>query len=110
MVVVIARFVAVLRSIAGFVAGASRMSVASFMLANGAGAVAWTVVDGVAGFYLGRGFEEFARPAAMTLAVVAAVAVAAAILYWRRKEQELAATAERAIPGPLLVRRQKMRN
>jgi membrane protein DedA with SNARE-associated domain len=109
-VVLVARFVAVLRSIAGFVAGASRMSVARFMVANGAGAVAWALIDGLAGLYLGKGFEKFARPAAIALAVIVAIAIAGVFLYWRRKEQELAAAAERAIPGPLLVRREKVRN
>ena len=108
-VVLVARFVAVLRSIAGFVAGASRMSVARFMVANGAGAVAWALIDGLAGLYLGKGFEKFARPAAMALAVIVAIAIAGVFLYWRRKEQELAAAAERAIPGPLLARREKVR-
>ena len=37
----------------------------------------------------------------MALAVVGAIVVVSMILYWRRKEQELAATAERDIPGPL---------
>ncbi len=108
-VVLVARFVAVLRSMAGFVAGASRMSVPKFMVANGAGAAAWALIDGLAGFYLGKGFEKFARPAAMALAVIVAIAIAGVFLYWRRKEQELAVAAERAIPGPLLARRKKAR-
>ena len=45
--------------------------------------------------------EEFARPFVMALAVVGAIVVVSMILYWRRKEQELAAAAERDIPGPL---------
>jgi len=49
-------------------------------------------------YYRGKGIEEFARPFAMALAVVGAIVV---VSYWRRKEQELAAAAERDIPGPL---------
>lgn len=109
-VVLVARFVAVLRSIAGFVAGASRMSVTRFMVANGAGAVAWALIDGFAGFYLGKTFEKFARPAAMVLAVIVAIAIAGVFFYLRRKEQELTTAAERAIPGPLLGRGKKVRN
>ena len=37
----------------------------------------------------------------MALAVVGAIVVVSMILYWRRKEQELAAAAEQDIPGPL---------
>ena len=101
MVVLIARFVAVLRSVVGFVAGANRMPFANFMIANSAGAVAWALFYGLGAYYLGKGVEEFARPFAMALAVVGAIVVVSMILYWRRKEQELAAAAERDIPGPL---------
>jgi membrane protein DedA with SNARE-associated domain len=100
-VVLIARFVAVLRSVVGFIAGANRMPVASFMIANSAGAIAWALFYGLGAYYLGKGVEQFAKPFAMALAVVAAIVVISAIIYWRRKEQQLAADAERAIPGPL---------
>ena len=101
VVVLIARFVAVLRSVVGFIAGANRMPFANFMIANSAGAVAWALFYGLGAYYLGKGVEEFARPFAMALAVVGAIVVISMILYWRRKEQELAAAAERDIPGPL---------
>ena len=52
-------------------------------------------------YYLGKGIEEFARPFAMALAAVGTIVVVSMILYWRRKEQELAAAAEQDIPGPL---------
>jgi len=41
----------------------------------------------------------------MALAVVGAIVVVSMILYWRRKEQELAAAAEQDIPGPLQAER-----
>jgi membrane protein DedA with SNARE-associated domain len=100
-VVLIARFVAVLRSVVGFIAGANRMPAASFMIANSAGAIAWALFYGLGAYYLGKGVEQFAKPFALALAVVAAIVVISAIIYWRRKEQQLAADAERAIPGPL---------
>ena len=56
---------------------------------------------GLGAYYLGKGVEEFARPFAIALAVVGTIVVVSMILYWRRKEQELAAAAERDIPGPL---------
>jgi membrane protein DedA with SNARE-associated domain len=43
LVVLVARFVAVLRSVVGFIAGANRMPFAKFMMANSAGAVAWAL-------------------------------------------------------------------
>ena len=101
VVVLLARFVAVLRSVIGFIAGANRMPFANFMMANGAGAVAWALVYGLGAYYLGKGVEELARPFAIALAVVGAIVVVSLVLYWRRKEQELAAAAEREIPGRL---------
>ena len=52
VVVLIARFVAVLRSVVGFIAGANRMPFANFMLANSAGAVAWALFYGLGAYYL----------------------------------------------------------
>jgi hypothetical protein len=66
-VVLVARFVAVLRSVIGFIAGASRMPFANFMIANSAGAMAWALFYGLGAYYLGKGVEEFARPFAMRL-------------------------------------------
>jgi len=102
-VVLVARFVAVLRSLAAIIAGASRMPFVSFMIANTAGAIAWALVYGLAAYYLGKEIEHYARPVALTLAVAGAIAIVAGLIYWRRKEQELAAAAERAIPGPLRI-------
>jgi membrane protein DedA with SNARE-associated domain len=101
VVVLIARFVAVLRSVVGFIAGANRMPFVRFMIANSAGAVAWALFYGLGAYFLGKGIEEFARPVAVTLAVVGGAVVVLMVLYLRRKEQELAAVAEQEIPGPL---------
>ena len=100
-VVVMARFVAVLRSAAALVAGANQMPFGSFMVANVAGTVAWVLLYGLASYYLGKEIEKFARPVAFGVAVIGAIAIVTAIRYWRRKERILAAEAERAIPGPL---------
>jgi membrane protein DedA with SNARE-associated domain len=69
------------------------------MIANRAGAVTWAFY-GLGAYYFGKGVEESARPFAMALAVVGAIVVISMIVFWRRKEQELAAAAERDIPGP----------
>jgi membrane protein DedA with SNARE-associated domain len=77
------------------------MPFSSFMIANSAGATAWALFYGLGAYYLGRGVEQFARPFAIALAVIGAIVVVSMIVYWRLKEQELAAAAERDIPGPL---------
>ena len=86
------------------------MPFANFLLANSAGAVAWALFYGLGAYYLGKGVEEFARPFALALAVVGTIVVVSMVLYWRRKEQELAAAAEREIPGPLQGRRDRSRD
>jgi membrane protein DedA with SNARE-associated domain len=101
IVVLIARFVAVMRSVVGFIAGANRMPFTNFMIANSAGAAGWALFYGLGAYYLGKGVEEFAKPFALALAVIAAIVIVSAIIYWRRIERQLADAAERDIPGPL---------
>jgi membrane protein DedA with SNARE-associated domain len=57
LVVLVARFVAVLRSVVGFIAGANRMPFAKFMIANSAGAVTWALFYGFGAYYFGKGVE-----------------------------------------------------
>ena len=101
IVVLIARFVAVMRSVVGFIAGANRMPFTNFMIANSAGAAGWALFYGLGAYYLGKGVEEFAKPFALALAVIAAIVIVSAIIYWRRIERQLADAAERDITGPL---------
>ena len=84
VVVLIARFVAVLRSVIGFIAGANRMLFAKFMIANSTGAVAGHCSTGLE-HIIGKGVEEFARPFALALAVVGAIVVISMIVYWRSR-------------------------
>jgi membrane protein DedA with SNARE-associated domain len=77
------------------------MPFTNFMIANSAGAAGWALFYGLGAYYLGKGVEEFAKPFAMALAVIAAIVVVSAIIYWRRIEHQLADAAERDIPGPL---------
>ena len=100
VVVLIARFVAVLRSVIGFIAGANLMPFAKFMIANSTGAVAWALFYGL-GAYSSAKVQEFARPFALALAVVGAILVVLMIVYWRRKERELLLRPSADIPGPL---------
>jgi membrane protein DedA with SNARE-associated domain len=101
IVVLIARFVAVMRSVVGFIAGANRMPFTNFMIANSAGGAGWALFYGLGAYFLGKGVEEFAKPFALALAVIAAIVIVSGIFYWRRIERQLADAAERDIPGPL---------
>ena len=100
-IVVIARFVPVLRSLAGILAGANRMPWRRFLLANIAGAIAWAALFGFAAYSLGKGVERLAGPAALILGVVVVIGLVAAGIFVARHEERLVAEAERACPGPL---------
>jgi membrane protein DedA with SNARE-associated domain len=100
-IVFISRFVPVLRSLAGILAGSNRMPLPQFLLANAIGAFAWAGFFGLAAFMLGRQVEHVARPLVIAFGIVAAVVIAAAIVFISRHEAQLTAEAERALPGPL---------
>jgi membrane protein DedA with SNARE-associated domain len=100
-IVFVGRFVPVLRSLAGILAGANRMPWRNFMLANVAGAVVWATIFGLAAYFLGRQVERLAGWVFIVVCVGAVVAIIVAANFVRRHEAELAAEAERALPGPL---------
>jgi membrane protein DedA with SNARE-associated domain len=100
-IIVVARFVPVLRALAGILAGANRMPWRQFLLANAAGALAWAAFFGFAAYMLGRQVERIAGPMVIIIGIVAVVVIAAAASFAGRHEAQLAAEAERALPGPL---------
>jgi membrane protein DedA with SNARE-associated domain len=100
-IVVIARFVPVLRSVAGILAGANRMPWKPFLFANIAGAIAWAAIYGVAAYLLGKEVERLAGPVALILGAVVVIGLVAAGMFVARHEERLVAEAERALPGPV---------
>jgi membrane protein DedA with SNARE-associated domain len=104
-IVVIARFAPVLRSVAGILAGANRMPWKPFLLANIAGAIVWAVIYGVAAFLLGKGVERMAGPVALILGAVVVIGLVAGGMFVARHEERLVAEAERALPGPIRMRK-----
>jgi membrane protein DedA with SNARE-associated domain len=108
-IIIIAQFVPVLRAIAGILAGANRMPWRRFVLASTIGAVLWAVVFGIGGYTFGRQFAHlaeswwiFSGPSGWVLFGIAAVIVLAALAtFLGRHEAQLAAKAERALPGPV---------
>jgi len=100
-VVIIARFMTLLRSFAGILAGANQMPWTPFLMATVIGAVLWNGLYGLAAYYLGRQIHRLEGP--VGIAIVVAI-VAAAFFIGRsvaRREDELRAEAERLFPGPL---------
>jgi membrane protein DedA with SNARE-associated domain len=100
-IIVVARFVPVLRALAGILAGANRMPWRQFLLANAAGALAWAAFFGFAAYMLGRQVERIAGPMVIIIGIIAVIVIAAAANFAGRHEAQLAAEAERALPGPL---------
>jgi membrane protein DedA with SNARE-associated domain len=100
-IILIARFVPVLRSLAGILAGANRMPWRQFLLTNIIGAVLWASIFGFAAYMLGRQVERLAGPMFIVVGIAAVIVIAIGVNFVRRHEAQLAAEAERALPGPL---------
>jgi membrane protein DedA with SNARE-associated domain len=100
-VVFFARFVPLLRSVAGFIAGANRMPWPGFMIANVAGAIAWVGTVCAGAYFFGYELTRLAGPIATAFAVVLVVVILVAARLIVRYEAHLAAAAERALPDPI---------
>lgn len=109
VIIIIAQFVPVLRAIAGILAGANRMPWRRFLLVSAVGAALWSTLFGFAAYSFGRQFARLAAswwflsgPSGWVLFGLAAVIVVLVLAtFVGRHEAQLAAKAERALPGPL---------
>ena len=86
-VVVVSRFVVLLRTIAALLAGANRMPWLPFMLANVAGSTAWAALYGFGAYAFGHEAKAAAGPAAIAIGAAGAAILAAGAFYLRRQEQ-----------------------
>ncbi|HWF56945.1 MAG TPA: DedA family protein [Candidatus Dormibacteraeota bacterium] len=100
-VVFFGRFVSVLRTYAAFLAGTARMHWLRFLVFNAAGGIVWATGYGTGAYLAGTQINRLSGPVDLALAGVAVLVVVAMILVLRRKEKELTARAEEAMPGPL---------
>lgn len=100
-VIFVARFVALLRSLASFLAGATRMRWGRFLLYNALSAAVWAGLYGYAAFALGKQIKHLAGPVGAGIGLVVLILVVTALVSLRRRENLLADEAERAMPGPL---------
>ncbi len=101
MVVFFGRFVIVLRTYAGFLAGTNRMRWRSFTLFNTAGAVGWAAIWAFGSYAIGNSLRHDSRPVDIVLGAVAVVVIVTAIVVVRRHTARLTLVAEAAYPGPL---------
>jgi membrane protein DedA with SNARE-associated domain len=100
-IVFVAQFIPVLRTFAGIFAGANVMPWRNFLVTNAAGSFLWAVSYGYAAYALGREFEQLEGPLVIVLAIVTVVLFIVGGVFIHRHEAQLAAEAERAMPGPL---------
>jgi membrane protein DedA with SNARE-associated domain len=100
-IVFIARFVPVMRSIAGILAGANRMPWTQFLVANVVGAFAWASVFGFAAYTFGHEIEHVAGPIMIVIGIIVVILLVIGAVFISRHEAQLIAEAERALPGPL---------
>ena len=94
--VVVGRFVIVLRTICALLAGANFMDPWRFMAANVVGSLVWAGAYGIAVAELGKQMKHMAGPIGITVGVVAVLAAGIAWLVVRRQEQRMIASPARA--------------
>ncbi len=85
--VIIARFIAILRMIAGILAGATGMSFGLFTVCNAVGGLIWAATFGALGYLFGQNLpllEHYLRRGSLGSLIAFAVAVIA-FLIWRRR-------------------------
>ncbi len=90
------RFIALLRTLAPFVAGANRMPWRRFAPFNAVGGLTWATVYGSAAYVLGKQAHGIMGRAGLLLAVLGAAAIGGAWIFLKRNEVRLEAEAERA--------------
>jgi membrane protein DedA with SNARE-associated domain len=83
------RFVAILRILAGPMAGTLRMKYPRFLLANVCGAIAWASLVTAIIYLLGSAAERWVTDAQWVLLLVAALFGVAVMLFFRRETQRL---------------------
>jgi membrane protein DedA with SNARE-associated domain len=99
-IVLLGRFIAVLRAFEGILAGANQMPWRRFTLFNAVGAAVWVMTIVLGAFYFGRAFVHLSRPLGLGLLVAGGIALIAAFFYARSQEAALQRLADAALLGP----------
>jgi membrane protein DedA with SNARE-associated domain len=103
-VVLVGRFIAVLRTFVALMAGASCMDWKVFLLWNAVGGVAWTLLYGTGAYLLGDAIHQVEGPLGIGLGVVAAVVIVTTIWFLRRNEKRLEDKAVQEMQGQAAIR------
>jgi hypothetical protein len=79
-----------------------RYAVAQVLVfANAVSSSVWAVSFGYAAYWAGREFEQSHRHVVVFLLIMAMIVIIVAGIFVHRREAQLIAEAERAMPGPL---------
>ena len=100
-VVFFGRFVAVLRTLAAFLAGTNRMHWSRFLVFNALGGIVWATIYGLGGYFLGNNIHRFTGPIGTVTILLAILIIIVFLIFIRRNEHRLEDEAEKAFPGPL---------
>lgn len=102
-IVFVGRFVAVLRTLAPFLAGTNRMVWSRFIAADAIGAIVSATAYGFGAYFFGKEMHRLAGPIGFATPAATAIVVVAGVIFIRRHVTHLEAEAERTLPGPLRV-------
>jgi membrane protein DedA with SNARE-associated domain len=86
-----ARFVAILRMLAGLLAGVTHMRFWLFFLWNALGAIAWSLLFGTLGYLFGNNLPWLEKEIGLTSLVALGVVVVIAIFFWHRHRRRVTA-------------------
>jgi membrane protein DedA with SNARE-associated domain len=100
-VVFFGRFVAILRTLAAFLAGTNRMRWPRFLLFNALGGIVWATVYGLGGYFVGDNIHRLTGPVSIITIVLATLIIIAFLIFLHRNEHRLEDEAEKAYPGPI---------
>ena len=100
-VVFFGRFVAILRTLAAFLAGTNRMRWPRFLLFNALGGIVWATVYGLGGYFVGDNIHRLTGPVSTITIVLATLIIIAFLIFLYRNEHRLEDEAEKAYPGPI---------
>lgn len=87
--VIVGRFVIVVRTIAAILAGANRMPLRNFVIANVVGSVAWAGFYSIGASMLGKQMKHASGPIGIAIAVATVVVAVIGTLIMHRQERRL---------------------
>ncbi|MEO7040504.1 MAG: DedA family protein [Gemmatimonadaceae bacterium] len=83
-----ARFIAILRTFAGILAGVTKMRFGVFFLWNALGAIVWSVLFGALGYEFGNNLPWLEHVIGRTSLIALAVVVIVGLIVWHRRKRK----------------------